>query len=192
MSAPETVEHAVYGAPPYATTVRTVPVAATRPTALADLSWAMLASTLHRISRGEGALLAVNLSLIVHQSASLWRGVAQTLVSVFAIGAMYAFNDLYDAPGDWNNPKKDRAVIKIYVEHRRASVLATFVLKLVTLLIAFVALGPIAAGAVLGVMIVNVAYSVAFKGVPVADVVWVWLWERSTRPSWAHPDHSSS
>ena len=174
MAAPEA--HAAYGPSPYAATVQTAPVAAALPRVLAELSRAVLASTVHRIRRGEGALLAVNLSLIVHQSASLSRIVAQTVVSVLAIGAMYAFNDLYDAPCDWNNPKKDRALIKLYVEHRRAGILAAFVLQVVTLFIAFMALGSVAGGAVLAVMIVNLLYSIVFKGVPVADVAWVWLW----------------
>src|SRR5437867_8316745 len=171
MAAPEA--HAAYRPSSYATTV---PVAAARPRVIADLSRAVLASTVHRIRRGEGALLAVNLSLIVHQSASLSRSVAQAVVSVLAIGAMYAFNDLYDAPRDWNNPKKDRALIELYVEHRRAGILAAFVLQVVTLFIAFMALGSVAGGAVLAVMIVNLLYSIVFKGVPVADVAWVWLW----------------
>jgi len=174
MAAPEA--HAAYGPSPYAATVQTAPVAAALPRVLAELSRAVLASTVHRIRRGEGALLAVNLSLIVHQSASLSRSVAQAVVSVLAIGAMYAFNDLYDAPCDWNNPKKDRALIKLYVEHRRAGILAAFVLKVVTLFIAFMVLGSVAGGAVLAVMIVNLLYSIVFKGVPVADVAWVWLW----------------
>ena len=171
MAAPEA--HAAYRPSLYAATVE---IAAARPRVVADLSRAVLASTVHRIRRGEGALLAVNLSLIVHQSASLSRSVAQAVVSVLAIGAMYAFNDLYDAPRDWNNPKKDRALIELYVEHRRAGILAAFALKVVTLFIAFMALGGVAGGAVLAVMIVNLLYSIVFKGVPVADVAWVWLW----------------
>src|SRR5207244_9763596 len=34
----------------------------------------------------------------------------------------------------------------------------------------------VAGGDVLGVIIVNLLYSIVFKGVPVADVAWVWLW----------------
>src|SRR5689334_2927804 len=63
-----------------------------------------VASTSHRIRCGEGALLAVNLSLIVQQGLSFPRSLAQAIVSVLALGSMYAFNDLYDAPTDSNNP----------------------------------------------------------------------------------------
>jgi 4-hydroxybenzoate polyprenyltransferase len=149
----------------------------TAPTgAVAALAWAGLASTLHRVRRGEGALLAVNLSLVGCLGASPGRALAQAAISMIVIALMYAFNDLYDAPTDWNNPKKDRGVIAAYIEHRQVGVVALVVLKLLTVAIAFLALGPGSAAVVTGVMLVNVVYSMVLKGVPVADVAWVWLW----------------
>jgi 4-hydroxybenzoate polyprenyltransferase len=100
----------------------------------------------------------------------------QAVVSILAILVMYAFNDLYDAPVDWNNPKKDRALIRTWIEHRQAGVVATIVLKLGTLAIAYLALGSTPAAAVAAVMVVNVVYSTMLKGVPVADVAAVWVW----------------
>jgi 4-hydroxybenzoate polyprenyltransferase len=144
---------------------------------LGALGWAVASSTLHRIRRGEGALLAINLSLVVfHGALFTRRGLAQALVSVLAILVMYAFNDLYDAPVDWNNPKKDRALIRTWLEHREAGVLATLVLKLVTLALTFATLGTAATAAVAAVMVVNVVYSTMLKGVAVADVAAVWIW----------------
>jgi 4-hydroxybenzoate polyprenyltransferase len=171
VAVPEAIQEAAYGAP-FPATAR----AGARSRRLAALSWAVVASTLHRVRRGEGALLAVNLSLIAFHNSSLARGLAQAIVSVLAIGVMYALNDLLDAPADWKNPKKDRTVIAAYVEHRRAGFLAIGVLKLLTLAIAFATLGPAATAAVAGVMSVNLVYSVVLKGVPVLDVAWVWLW----------------
>jgi len=156
-----------------ATTSASLPLAWN--TAAAVLA-AGVASTLHRIRRGEGALLAVNLSLIVHQGLSLPRSLAQALVSVLALGLMYAFNDLYDAPTDSNNPKKDQALIATYLEHRRVCALSIFVLKLLTLVISFAALGVPATVALTAVMLVNVLYSTRLKGVPVIDVAWCGLW----------------
>jgi 4-hydroxybenzoate polyprenyltransferase len=52
----------------------------------------------------------------------------------------------------------------------------TFLLKLATLALALVALGPSATAAVAAVMIVNVVYSTTAKGVPVADIVAVAVW----------------
>ena len=144
--------------------------------ALAALAWAGLASTLHRVRRGEGALLAVNLSLVAYLAVTPGRALAQALVSAVVIALMYAFNDLYDAPTDWNNPKKDRGVIAAYLEYRYAGAVALAILKVLTIGVAFLVLGPGTAAVVAGVMVVNVIYSVVLKGVPIVDVAWVWVW----------------
>src|SRR5690348_7659700 len=169
MSAPEAAQ-------PYAATGRPMALLRTPAETLATLSWAFLASTLHRIRRGEGALLAVNLSLIATFGTGAGRAAAQALVSALAVVAMYAFNDLYDAPADRNNPKKDRALIAAYMTHRRLGLVVALVMKAATVLVCLASLGPRAAAAVAGVMIVNVLYSAVLKGVPVVDVAWVWLW----------------
>ena len=140
-----------------------------------ELAWALVASTSHRIRRGEGALLAVNLSLIAVHGGAVGRMVAAALVSVLAILVMYAFNDLWDAPVDWNNPKKDRRLIGAWMAHRRVGVRVTLALKVVTLVLAAALLGPHAA-AVAAVLIVNVTYSTWLKGVPIADVAAVAVW----------------
>lgn len=166
-----------YLPPRFAPTATAAPSVAPQANVLVALGWGVANSTWHRIRRGEGALLAINLSLIAaHGEAFSVRGAAQALVSVLAILVMYAFNDIYDAPADWNNPKKDRALIAIWVEHRHAGVIVTLLLKLVTLAVALVLLGPAATAAVAAVMIVNVVYSTMLKGVPVADVLAVWVW----------------
>jgi 4-hydroxybenzoate polyprenyltransferase len=134
-----------------------------------------LASTLHRVRRGEGALPAVNFSLIAY-GAGQPDGLASALVSVLAIGVMYAFNDLWDAPTDAANPKKDPTVVSTYLEHRRTGALALLALHVVTLVLSVVTLGPRPTAAVAGVMLVNVVYSTRLKGVPVVDVVWCGLW----------------
>jgi 4-hydroxybenzoate polyprenyltransferase len=139
------------------------------------LGWAGAASTLHRIRRGEGALLAVNLSLVVQQGPGP-RALAGVVVSVLAIVLMYAFNDLYDAPTDSKNPKKDRALIATYLEHRRASTLAIVAVKLLTLAFAAATLDARAVVALAAAMLVNVVYSTMLKGVPVVDVAWCGLW----------------
>jgi len=165
-------------APPSAVTV--IPVATQRGSGvLGDLVWAVLASTGHRIRRGEGALLAINLSLVLcelRRDGDLTRAVLLALVSTVGILVMYAFNDLYDAPDDWNNPKKDHRLIATWLAHRRAGVVATSVLKLATLALACIALGPRPAAMAAAVMVVNVVYSTLLKGVPVADVLAVWVW----------------
>ena len=167
---------AATNAPAPYTAVRTSTVgAAVRASAIGAVAWAVMASTLHRIRRGEGALLAINLSLIIYAGADVASGAVQALVSVLAMLAMYAFNDLYDAPQDWKNPKKDRALIATWIEHRRVGSIAIVLLKLATVALALT-LGPLVAAAAAAVMIVNVIYSAVLKGVPVGDIVAVWLW----------------
>ena len=143
---------------------------------VAALTWAVLASTLHRIRGGEGALLAINLSLVAYAAETPARALAQTLISLLAIALMYAFNDVYDAPSDVRNPKKDLTVVETYVEQRRTGMIAVLALKLLTVVVALVSLGPVAGAAVAAVMVVNLVYSIWLKGVPVVDVVWCGLW----------------
>jgi 4-hydroxybenzoate polyprenyltransferase len=152
------------------------PAVGARSGRLAALSWAGLASTLHRLRGGEGALLAVNFSLLAYWAPTPARALSQALVSVLAIGLMYAFNDVYDAPSDWKNPKKDRTVTATYIEHRRPGTIAILVLKLLTVALSLALLGPAAAAAVAAVMSVNLVYSIWLKGVPVVDVAWCGLW----------------
>jgi len=144
--------------------------------AVSAVTWAGAASTIKRIRRGEGALLAVNLSLVVFQGQYLVRSVAQILVSVLALGTMYAFNDFYDAPTDSINPKKDRALIAAYLEHRGLCAAALVIGKMLTLALTLATLGASTAVMVAAVMVANGIYSTMLKGVPVIDVVWCGLW----------------
>jgi len=154
------------------------PAAATRSPSLTWTVFARagIASTVQRIQRGEGALLAINLSLIAAQGAGWKLAVAQALVSGLTIALMYAYNDFYDAPADWNNPKKDRALISTYMEHRSRWLTAIFTLKFATVGLALAMLGTAPAAAVIGVMLVNLTYSHVLKGVPVLDVAWCGVW----------------
>src|SRR5262249_28099064 len=130
MKSPQPAEPWIDGPRSFASSAQTAVAAAPR-NALLALSWAGIASTLYRVRRGEGALLAVSLSLIAYQGGfGTPRGLAGALVSTLVILLMYAFNDLYDAPLDVNNPKKDRALIAAYLEHRSLGVVAIWALSL--------------------------------------------------------------
>jgi 4-hydroxybenzoate polyprenyltransferase len=137
---------------------------------------AFCASTLNRIYRGEGGLLAINFSWIAWETGGTAAGIAPALVSLLAIVAMYALNDLYDAPADARNPKKDPKLVLTYLQHHRASAMGLVGLKLATLGLAWMTLEPRAALAFVAVLVVNLIYSFALKGVPVVDVVWCGLW----------------
>jgi 4-hydroxybenzoate polyprenyltransferase len=165
-----------YPSPAAAATARPFAVGVGVFPAAGALLWAGAASTLHRLRLGEGALLAINLSLIVVHGASLPRMLAPALVSVLVLGLMYAFNDFYDAPSDAHNPKKDRVLIATYLAHRRESGGVIIALTLLAPALAWALVGLPAAGAVAGVLLVNVVYSTRLKGVPVIDVGWCGLW----------------
>src|SRR5262249_9009992 len=75
------------------------------------LMWALVAPTSHRMRMGEGALLAINLSLLVYQPAPMLARIMGAVVSVLTIGLMYVFNDLHDAEPDRHNPKKDQRLV---------------------------------------------------------------------------------
>jgi 4-hydroxybenzoate polyprenyltransferase len=162
-------------AEPIAPTAATV-VAPRAHAGVVPLVRAVLASTLHRVRHGEGALPAVNISLLAWQGLGRPDALAGAVVSVLAIGVMYALNDLWDAPGDVSNPRKDQTVVATYLAQRGLGAVALVVLHVATLALALATLGPRATAAVAGVMVVNLVYSTVLKGVPVVDVVWCGIW----------------
>ncbi len=85
------------------------PVALDAPAApiAARLARAVAASLVHRIARGEGALLAIDLSILAVAALPTGATLALATVCVLALTAMYAVNDLCDAREDRLNPKKD-------------------------------------------------------------------------------------
>lgn len=136
---------------------------------------AVAASLLHRIARGEGALLAINLSILALSGRSAGITLCAAVVSVLALIAMYAVNDLCDARDDLRNPKKDQDVVATYLEHRVAAALTCVALHVATIALA-AAYDPRAALAAASVMLANLVYSLRFKGIPVVDVAWCGLW----------------
>jgi len=140
------------------------------------LVWAFAAPTLHRILLGEGALLAVNLSVLWCQSSAAATRLGTAVVSILTLGLMYAFNDLYDVEGDRHNPKKDQRLVAVYLQHQRLCYLLLFALKVATIALAVGMLGGRVAAAVLVVFLVNIFYSTCVKGVPIIDVVVAGLW----------------
>jgi len=140
------------------------------------LLWALVAPTLHRMRMGEGALLAINLSLIVYQPAPMSPRIMGAVVSVLAIGLMYVLNDLHDTEADRHNPKKDQRLVAFYLKNRRLCYGLVFLLKAVTIALAALTLGDSVAATVAAVFLVNILYSTVVKGVPVIDVVTAGIW----------------
>jgi 4-hydroxybenzoate polyprenyltransferase len=143
---------------------------------IALIAWAMAASTYHRFWLGEGVLIAINVSILFYRAVGLADLIAGTVVSVLALGVMYAFNDAYDAVADRHNPKKDQRQVSVYIDYRRTSYRLIFGAKIVTVALAWALIGPASALATVAVMAVNFIYSTALKGVPIIDVAWCCVW----------------
>ena len=140
------------------------------------IAWAMAASTYHRIWLGEGVLIAINVSILFYRAVGLADLVAGTLVSVLALGVMYAYNDVYDAESDRQNPKKDQRQVSVYIDYRQTCYRTIFGASVATIALAWVLIGQASAMATAIVLAVNYVYSRALKGVPFVDVAWCGIW----------------
>ena len=143
---------------------------------IALIAWAIVASTYHRIFLGEGVMIAINLSILLHRGVGSAELLAGTIVSVLTLGVMYAFNDAYDAEADRHNPKKDQRQVSVYIDHRRTTYQILFAAKVLTVVLAWMLLGRVSAVATATVLAVNFIYSTALKGVPFIDVAWCGVW----------------
>jgi 4-hydroxybenzoate polyprenyltransferase len=143
---------------------------------IALLAWAMAASTFHRILLGEGALIAINVSILLQRGVGFVELVVGATISAMTLAVMYAFNDAYDAVADQHNPKKDQRMVSVYIDYRATSYGIIFLAKAITLGLAWLLLGSYAAAAVAAVLVVNFVYSTMLKGVPIVDVAWCGLW----------------
>lgn len=146
---------------------------------IALLAWAMAASTIHRIWLGEGALIAINGSILLQRGVGFVDLVIGTVISTLTLGVMYAFNDAYDAVADQHNPKKDQRMVSVYIDYRATCYGIIFFAKAMTLALAWLTMGSWAAAAVAAVLVVNFVYSTMLKGVPIVDVAWCGLWGAS-------------
>ena len=143
---------------------------------IALVLWAIAASTYHRIFLGEGVMIAINVSILLHRGVGSAELIAGTIVSVLTLGVMYALNDAYDADADRHNAKKDQRQVSVYIDHRRATYRVILAIKVVTVVLAWMLLGRASAAATVTVMAVNFVYSTALKGVPIIDVAWCGVW----------------
>jgi 4-hydroxybenzoate polyprenyltransferase len=128
----------------------------------------------HRLRRGEGGLFVVNATLAL-KGHSLGEALGLTLASLVCLLSLYLFNDVVDARDDQHNPKKDHLLAGFYVRERRAF-LASWLLMSGFAVVASALVDARAAVWVLAVSLINVAYSLFCKKVPLLDVVWVGVW----------------
>jgi 4-hydroxybenzoate polyprenyltransferase len=146
------------------------------PLTLPRLLWGASASTIHRVWLGEGALLAINASLIFVAQMPLLQACGVMAMSTITLALMYMLNDLYDAPADRCNPKKDQQLVALYLDYAHVWYPLVFALKGLAILAAWQLMGAPAAWAVPAVLVVNIVYSFGLKGVPIVDVAWCGVW----------------
>jgi 4-hydroxybenzoate polyprenyltransferase len=100
----------------------------------------------------------------------LWAALAATAAFCLASGAVYAFNDARDAAQDRGHPdKRGRPVARGALTAGEAYVLAVLAAAAAMALAAWAGAGV--AAMVAAYLVLNVAYTLGLKRVPVADVV---------------------
>jgi hypothetical protein len=145
----------------------------------ASVAWALATPLLHRLARGEGLLLAVNVSIILLAVRNPSSIVAHLFVSTVTLVLLYFLNDLHDCHGDLNDPHKEQVFVRFLVEHRRRMAILLAVLTGGLVAVTFGLVGAPAALAVAMVSLVNLTYSALFKGMAGLDVLLVTVWGAS-------------
>lgn len=143
---------------------------------LSALVWVNVRPLANRLGRGEGLLLAVNVSIVLFAGSDAATLFLQALVSTVVLALLYALNDVYDCRRDLNDTAKDQALARFAVANRAQLLRVLMLEKVLVVLAALALLGPRSAAAVAGIFLVNLAYSAALKGKAGLDVLWVGLW----------------
>jgi len=140
------------------------------------LARAHVAPLLNRVWRGEGALLAVNVSIALVARPDPRTLVASVAVSTVVLALLYMLNDVYDCHQDLHDAGKDQLFVRFCIRHQGLLFRLLAVEQAATVGLAFVLLGARSAAAVAAVFLVNLAYSARLKGRAAVDVPWVALW----------------
>lgn len=143
---------------------------------LLPLARAHVAPLVNRLRRGEGVLLAVNVSIALAARPDPRTLLASVAVSTAVLALLYLLNDVYDCREDLHDPGKDQVFVRFCIRHRGLLFRLLAVEHAATVGLALALLGPRSAAAVAAVFVVNFAYSAALKGRAAVDVPWVALW----------------
>lgn len=143
---------------------------------ISTLLWVNAKPLLNRLKRGEGLLLAVNVSIVLFARPDAATLLAQGFVSTAVLALLYGLNDVYDCGSDLNDPGKDQALARFCVAHRGRLLGILQLEKVGVVLLALALLGARSAGVVAALFLVNLAYSAVLKGKAGLDVLWVGLW----------------
>ena len=141
-----------------------------------DCLYGAFAPLLLRIRRGEGVLLAIVASVAARERGGPLKSGLAIALCTLVMAAMYLHNDRVDARRDRSNPRKDRRLSALLSRYDLAfAVLHGVALPALTAALWLVC-GARAGASAAGCMLVNVAYSRWFKGIPLIDVLVVGTW----------------
>ena len=143
---------------------------------LLPLARAHVAPLVNRLGRGEGVLLAVNVSIALAARPDPRTLVAQVAISTAVLALLYMLNDVYDCHEDLHDPGKDQVFVRFCIRHRGLLFHLLALEQVATAGLALALLGPRSAAAVAVVFFVNLAYSAVLKRRAAVDVPWVALW----------------
>lgn len=129
-----------------------------------------------RLKRFEGALWAVALSLLLVSNLTIGHILVKAIYALLVLSLLYAFNDLYDAAEDLEDPGKDK-LYATFLLKRKKELYAYFLLLKGFLLLWTQFSGQIMEmSLLLCLFLVNIIYSVKLKRIPVLDVLTCAIW----------------
>lgn len=107
----------------------------------------------------------------VTEAETLGRSLLTLLAFTLMASGVYWINDALDATADRLHPTKRRRPIAAGVIPVRVALIGGFALQLVALMIAWFTVNPVLAGVLGGYALLQLAYSVRLKRVPVAELM---------------------
>ncbi len=135
-----------------------------------------LCALIFKFLRAEGVLLAINFSLLWYPGKQeILHTFSAMLLSTLVLAQLYGFNDVLDAANDIRDQDKRSEIAALILKNYAAFVAAATIWAIGLLLGAYF-LFPKALPGVTAMLVINMLYSMIFKGVPVADVVVVAFW----------------
>lgn len=129
-----------------------------------------------RLKRGEGALLGVAFMLLVAEASLNQQGVFFLLAATWLLTCLYGFNDWRDAECDLTNPKKNQVVVGYFLQYQRLGLLLNLLLTASAIVLVFWSASGREALLAVCISVVNVAYSLKLKTLPLIDVLSVGMW----------------
>src|SRR4051812_20805267 len=113
----------------------------------------------NRAKLGEGGIVVFNITYSVFATHNIKYVLAVFGISLFALCALYGYNDYIDRFIDSHNKKKEQNFVADIVAHHRFYLAVNLVLSILLIVFAWFLIGSYQATAMLLLLAVNAAYS---------------------------------